>query len=118
MRCRPTEARLEEVPFLSAVPDPQCVSDGEALGALERENAQLRAALRSRIVVEQAKGVLAERYGLDMDQAFALLRRASRTNRLRIHALAAAVVASRATPPEIQALMVRVAAPQPTELVR
>jgi AmiR/NasT family two-component response regulator len=83
--------------------------DGDGrLEFLERENAQLREALASRIVIEQAKGVLAERFGLDLDEAFTLLRSAARSNRMPIHTLAAAVTAAARTPPEIQALLVRV----------
>ena len=69
--------------------------------ALELENAQLRHALVARIVIEQAKGVLAERFALDVGDAFELLRRSARNNRVRLHDLAARVVESRVTPPEI-----------------
>jgi AmiR/NasT family two-component response regulator len=65
---------------------------------LERENVQLRAALASRIVIEQAKGVLAERHLLVPDQAFEALRRAARSHGRRIHELAREVVFSSQTP--------------------
>ena len=68
--------------------------------AFERR-AQLEQALRSRIVIEQAKGVLAERYAVDVDEAFEILRRASRNTRARIHEVAASVIASRETPPAV-----------------
>jgi hypothetical protein len=66
------------------------------------ENDQLRRALESRIVIEQAKGVLAERYGIDVQRAFEVLRRSARNNRMSIHALAESVVASPQTPPQIE----------------
>ena len=47
-------------------------------------NEQLSRALNSRIVIEQAKGVLAERASLDMEQAFARLRSHARNNNLRL----------------------------------
>jgi len=80
--------------------------DAEALhaevSALRREVEQLRSALESRVVVEQAKGVLAERLGLSIDEAFELLRARARASQQRIHDLAGAVLASRETPPELQ----------------
>jgi hypothetical protein len=65
----------------------------ESLEALRTENDQLRTALRTRIVSEQAKGMLAERLGLEVDVAFERLRREARSRRLKLHAFAAAVVA-------------------------
>ena len=69
------------------------------LSSLETENRQLKTALETRIVIEQAKGFLAGRFAIDTEEAFRLLRRAARNNRMSIHALAAAVVAAPPPPP-------------------
>lgn len=58
---------------------------------------ELETALQARIVLEQAKGVLAERFGCDPVSAFEILRRNARCNRRRIHELAAEIVASTRT---------------------
>jgi AmiR/NasT family two-component response regulator len=52
---------------------------------------QLQGALNSRVTIEQAKGVLAERLGLDMGQAFELLRGQARIESRRLAELAGAV---------------------------
>jgi transcriptional regulator with GAF, ATPase, and Fis domain len=56
---------------------------------------QLQTALKSRIVIEQAKGILAERDGLDMGTAFERLRRAARSSNRRLADLAGDVVGGR-----------------------
>jgi GAF domain-containing protein len=58
-------------------------------------NEQLNHALNSRVVIEQAKGVLAERTGLDMAQAFARLRNHARNHNLRLVDLAQDVIDGR-----------------------
>jgi transcriptional regulator with GAF, ATPase, and Fis domain len=55
-------------------------------------NEQLQTALNSRVVIEQAKGKLAERLGLDMGQAFSLLRDHARSRNLRLSDLARAFI--------------------------
>jgi hypothetical protein len=66
---------------------------------------QLEHALSSRISVEQAKGILGERLGLDMEGAFALLRYAARGERMKLQELAQAIVDNDETPePVIRAL--------------
>ncbi|MGW0231951.1 GAF and ANTAR domain-containing protein [Actinopolymorpha singaporensis] len=60
---------------------------------------QLQGALQSRVVIEQAKGMLAQSSGLSVDQAFDGLRRYARTHRLKLSWLAGEVV-SRSVLPE------------------
>ena len=55
-------------------------------------NEQLSNALNSRIVIEQAKGMVAERTGINMEQAFNLLRAHARNNNLRLADVATDVV--------------------------
>ncbi|MCF3124896.1 ANTAR domain-containing protein [Streptomyces arenae] len=64
--------------------------------SLERslvECGQLQSALTSRIAIEQAKGVLAERWRCSVDEAFAALREYARSRRVRIAEVARQVVA-------------------------
>ncbi|GAA3463651.1 GAF and ANTAR domain-containing protein [Saccharothrix longispora] len=54
---------------------------------------QLQAALNSRVIVEQAKGLVAERLGVDMDTAFAALRGHARGHNLKLSHVARGVIA-------------------------
>jgi GAF domain-containing protein len=58
----------------------------------QRLNEQLSHALTSRIAIEQAKGVIAERVGVDLAEAFMRLRRHARNNNLRLTDVAQAAV--------------------------
>ncbi|MGW7514589.1 GAF and ANTAR domain-containing protein [Streptomyces sp. NPDC054796] len=56
------------------------------------ERAQLQAALSSRIIIEQAKGILAQRWNTDIDAAFDALRRHARNHQLPLSRLCRQVV--------------------------
>jgi AmiR/NasT family two-component response regulator len=60
--------------------------------------------LDSRIVIEQAKGVLVERHRITPDEAFARLRRAARNRRVRLHEVAGEVVLTAAAGVEMDRL--------------
>jgi AmiR/NasT family two-component response regulator len=87
------------------------LSEEEAAVALERlfavteasyeRRAQLQHALESRIVIEQAKGIVAERYGLSVDEAFEAIRRASRSHRVKLRDLATQIRPGEPVPPEV-----------------
>lgn len=93
---RATPGELEE----AAVEAGQALSDVATIAILQaravqdatRLARQLEHALKSRVVVEQAKGVLAERLGVAPDEAFMLLRRYGRVRGLRLTELAHQVV--------------------------
>ena len=50
--------------------------------------------MESRIVIEQAKGVLAERHSISPDKAFEKMRRDARSRRMKLHDLASGIVAT------------------------
>jgi hypothetical protein len=78
----------------------QALADVATIGILhqrvlshsEQVNQQLQTALDTRLVIEQAKGILAERGRIDMSQAFVLLRARARSTNRRLADLAHAIV--------------------------
>jgi GAF domain-containing protein len=78
----------------------QALADVATIGLLNERsvrrtdtlNEQLQAALNSRVIIEQAKGKLAERLGIDMNQAFTILRDQARNRNQRLSDLARAFV--------------------------
>lgn len=61
---------------------------------LRRTVRELECALESRVVIEQAKGIVAVRDRVTVDVAFERLRRAARSQRQPLRAVAADVVRS------------------------
>jgi hypothetical protein len=72
---------------------------------LARRLARLERGLDSRIVIEQAKGVLAACLDASVREASTLLRRSARSHRMPVRALAAEVVSSRSVPPKVACLL-------------
>jgi len=74
----------------------QALADAATIGILQERAVrrgvqlaeQLQGALESRIVVEQAKGIVAERLQVGMEEAFALIRRYARSERRRLSEVA------------------------------
>jgi len=54
---------------------------------------QLREALESRVVIEQAKGITAQQHSVTIDEAYQLMRRHARNNNASLRAVAEAIVA-------------------------
>jgi hypothetical protein len=84
-----------------AVPGPRPPRPADGLDEVTRLRAsvrQLEHALASRVIVEQAIGVLAERWRVAPRDAFEQLRRVTRSHGLRIHDLARQVIESSTDP--------------------
>ncbi len=89
----------------------EAASQLEARAALDRllevtatsfqEREQLEQALQSRIAIEQAKGMLAERLRLSVEDAFLVLRSGARSSGSKLHELARRTIQERDTPTEI-----------------
>jgi AmiR/NasT family two-component response regulator len=62
---------------------------------------QLQGALNSRVVIEQAKGVIAQARRVSVDEAFTLIRGYARSNNRRLGEVAQAVVANVHDIPEL-----------------
>jgi transcriptional regulator with GAF, ATPase, and Fis domain len=77
-------------------PTAQALADVATISLLQQRSAlrsgilneQLQTALNSRVVIEQAKGKIAERLGVDMEQAFSSLRAYAREHNRRLSNLA------------------------------
>ena len=102
----PGEMRKADVDAAQAFADVATIAILQHRAATEAHvlNEQLNGALNSRIVIEQAKGMVAERQGLDMEQAFATLRNHARNHNLRLVDVATDVIGGSLTPPGLDPL--------------
>jgi hypothetical protein len=93
----PRELSAEELESAQMLAD-VAISYIVATRRLERSSAlagQLQHALDSRVVLEQAKGVLAERHGNGVSEALTLLRQHARSTQTQLHTAALDVVEGR-----------------------
>ena len=88
---RPSEADLRIGQAMADVATVGLIQE-RAIAASEQLAGQLQTALTSRIQLEQAKGVLAQRTGLPIDQAFQLMRDYARSRRRRLSDVAAHII--------------------------
>jgi GAF domain-containing protein len=70
------------------------LTNAEAHHQLGEQARNMRIAMESRAVIEQAKGVLMAQQGVDAEQAFEILRAASQRSNRKLRDIAAGVVAS------------------------
>jgi ANTAR domain-containing protein len=78
------------------------------VGELQATVSQLQVALDSRVMIDRALGMLAERFNLPIPDAFELLRAAARDSRREVRALAEEITISRAqTPAEVVSALER-----------
>jgi len=82
----PGEMRRADVDAAQALADVATIAILQHRAAVEAQvvNEQLHLALNSRILIEQAKGMVAERQALTVEEAFAALRNHARSHNLRL----------------------------------
>ena len=90
----PGEMRHADVEAAQALADVATIAilSNRAAQEFQLVNEQLTEALNSRILIEQAKGVVAERMGLDMEGAFKVLRNHARNHNVKLHDVAQSVI--------------------------
>lgn len=95
----PGSLSREDAAAVQALTDVATISilQERALRETDLARDQLQRALDSRIVIEQAKGVIAQTHGVDMDAAFRLVREHARSNRIRLSDVAQQIVAGTLT---------------------
>jgi GAF domain-containing protein len=86
-----SQADVDDVTSLAAVLAAVLVA-ARRLGEREATVAQLQSALDSRVIIEQAKGIVAARHGVGVEEAFELVRTHARSRHVTVRAVAEAIV--------------------------
>jgi AmiR/NasT family two-component response regulator len=87
----------------------QALADVAAIGLIQERairrgeilTEQLQGALNSRIVIEQAKGAIAQAHGISVDDAFTLIRNYARRTNRRLGDVAHTITSDPASLPEL-----------------
>jgi GAF domain-containing protein len=92
-----------EVPVIQALADVATIGllQERAIRRGEELTEQLQSALNSRIVIEQAKGAIAQVRAVSVDEAFTLIRAYARNHNLRLIDLAQTIVTDLSSLPEL-----------------
>jgi GAF domain-containing protein len=90
----PSEMSKADIDAAQALADVATIAVLQHRATVESQvlNEQLNHALNSRVVIEQAKGMVAEREGIDMEEAFAMLRNHARNHNLRLADVAREII--------------------------
>jgi GAF domain-containing protein len=90
-----------DVPIVQAFADVAAIAllQERAIRRGEVLSEQLQGALNSRVVIEQAKGAIAQAHRVSLDEAFARIRSHARRNNRKLTDVAHAIVAERTTLP-------------------
>jgi GAF domain-containing protein len=106
---RPEALRPAELALGQALADVATIGilQERAIRRAETLSEQLQTALNSRLVIEQAKGVIRHHSNLTMDSAFDRLRRYARSRNLRLSQVARDIVEGRLDPAALTSTLMR-----------
>ncbi|WP_329102271.1 GAF and ANTAR domain-containing protein [Micromonospora sp. NBC_01699] len=92
----------DDIPIVQALADLASIAilQERSISRGEELTVQLQSALNSRIVIEQAKGAIAQNSGVSVDEAFTLIRGYARSNNQRLVDVAHAIVTDLASIPD------------------
>ncbi|RKR90578.1 GAF domain-containing protein [Micromonospora pisi] len=92
----------DDIPIVQALADLASIAilHERAISRGEELSAQLQSALNSRVTIEQAKGAIAQRDGVSVDEAFARIRRHARSTNQRLIEVSRTIVTDLASIPD------------------